>query len=81
MDQLINEPFSYQYFKDIFTNQFVRILIVFLKKITIALKHKNLSDLGIINYEDIYQLESVKLDESKQIQVLFLPYMTTKNYS
>jgi hypothetical protein len=80
MDQLINEPFAYSYFRNIFLNQFVRILCFFLNKITVKIKHKTMTDQSLINCNQIDQLSEATIDESKSIQVVFLPYMTTKNF-
>lgn len=52
MEQLISQPFTYEYFKDIFINQFVRIIYVFMKKITLAVKHKSLTDLDLLDCTD-----------------------------
>jgi len=79
MGQLLGEVFTLQYFKNIFLNQFVRVLCEFLLSIVPAILKKKFEEVTVIRNE---QLENgdIKQSADKEVYVLFVPYLNSNNY-
>lgn len=74
---LISEPFTYEYFKDVFLNQYVRILCHFLKRVVTDMWQKNILDVEVIKSGETGK----SLDDSKPYKVLLVPYLHSRNYN
>lgn len=76
---MLNEQFTPNYFKNIYINQFVRLLCELLQSVVNTLLKKQFGCVSILRSEESEDAV-LKEVENKAVRVLFIPYLTSENY-
>jgi len=77
--QLLGEVFTISYFKNIFNNQFLRVLCEFLQTIVTTILKRKFDEVAVIHNDGLAKGD-IQQSAGKTVQVLFVPYLNSENY-